>query len=91
MLAVKRSADIAPEVNLRNLLHPVEEAHKRGMNPGQMSPEVQNTGKDQDTETRRYHLSPVNWQIPVKISPSLVLRPRTVIKRKQGANKRDLL
>ena len=34
MLAVKRSAGIALEVNLRNPLHAAEEAHKQGIQPG---------------------------------------------------------
>ena len=36
MLATKRSAGVAPEVNLKNSLHT--------LNPGQTSPEVQNRG-----------------------------------------------
>ena len=34
MLAAKRSAGVAPEVNLRNLLCAGEEARKRGIHPG---------------------------------------------------------
>ena len=33
MLAVKRSAGVAPEMNLRNLLYAGEEAYKRGIHP----------------------------------------------------------
>ena len=45
VLAVKRSAGIAPEVNLRNLLHPGDTGHKRGIHLAlkeRASPEVQN-------------------------------------------------
>ena len=34
ILAIKRSAGIAPEVNLRNPLHTGDEAYKRGIQPG---------------------------------------------------------
>ena len=34
MLAVKRSAGVPPEVNLRNPLHAGDEAHKRGIHLG---------------------------------------------------------
>ena len=34
MLAAKRSAGVAPEVNLRNSLHAGNKAHKRGIHPG---------------------------------------------------------
>ena len=49
MLATKRSAGTAPEVNLRNLLHMGNKVCKWGnppwlWNPGQMSPKVQNRG-----------------------------------------------
>ena len=33
MLAIKSSAGVAPEVNLRDLLHVSDEAHKQGMDP----------------------------------------------------------
>ena len=33
MLAIKWSAGVAPEVNLKNLLHVGDEADKRGMDP----------------------------------------------------------
>ena len=34
MLAIKRSAGVAPEVNLMELLHPGEEAGKQGTHHG---------------------------------------------------------
>ena len=34
MVAIKRSAGVAPEVNLWNLLHEGEEAHKQRIHPG---------------------------------------------------------
>ena len=45
--AVKRSAGVAPEVNLRNPFHACDEACKQGIHPsleipGQTSPDVQN-------------------------------------------------
>ena len=43
MLATKRSAGVASEVNLRNPLHANKEAHKWGTS-GQTSPEAQNRG-----------------------------------------------
>ena len=49
MLAAKRSAGVAPEVNLRNPLHAGNEAGKQGnpprlWNPGQTSPQLQKKG-----------------------------------------------
>ena len=34
MLAAKRSAGVAPEMNLRNSLHAGDKARKRGIHPG---------------------------------------------------------
>ena len=34
MLAIKKSAGVTPEVNLKNLLHAGEEARKQGIHPG---------------------------------------------------------
>ena len=34
MLAIRRSAGVAPEVNLRNPLQSGEETHKQGIHPG---------------------------------------------------------
>ena len=34
MLTIKKSARVAPEVNLRNLLHAVHKACKKGIQPG---------------------------------------------------------
>ena len=49
MLVAKRSAGVAPKVNLRILLHASEEAGKQGdppsiWNPEETSPEVSNKG-----------------------------------------------
>ena len=49
ILAAKRSAGVAPEVNLRNPLHASDAAQNLGnspwlSNPGQMSQKVQNRG-----------------------------------------------
>ena len=38
MLVIKRSAGVAPEPNLRNPLHEVDEAHKREIHPGFETP-----------------------------------------------------
>ena len=44
MLTSIQSAGAAPEVNLRNSLHAGNKAHKQGIHPGDMSPEIQNRG-----------------------------------------------
>ena len=54
MLAIKRSAGVAPEVNLRNLLRTGEEACKRGIHydfeTRTASPEVQTMGVSGQTK-----------------------------------------
>ena len=64
MLAAKRSAGVAPEVNLRNALHISDEANQSGNPPwlwnrGQSSPEVQNRGISGPTK-RTYVLQNFN-------------------------------
>ena len=50
MLVAKRSAGVAPEVNLRNPLHAGEKARKRGIRPSfETLPEVQSMAPQKKT------------------------------------------
>ena len=73
MLAIRRSAGVAPGVNLRNESPAGDEAHKQGIPPwlwnrGQRLPEVQNNGANstQFDEASLFivdpHLSHVLWR-----------------------------
>ena len=49
VLAAKRSAGVAAEVNLRNSLHEGNEEPRQGIHPGHASPKVQYRGSTKRT------------------------------------------
>ena len=73
MLAIKRSASVAPEVNLRNPLHADEDARNQGIHPGF------------ETQSRRHQNSKKRYQWPQKNWPQNVSPKQSIGGSKGGA------